>query len=44
MQNDEQEIRELVKNWMAATKSGDIETVLGLMTEDVVFWLPDGPQ
>src|SRR6516162_6207799 len=43
MQNDEQEIRELVKNWMAATKNGDIETVLGLMTEDVVFLVAGRP-
>jgi uncharacterized protein (TIGR02246 family) len=37
MQNDEQEIRNLVSTWMAATKAGDIETVLSLMAEDVVF-------
>ena len=43
MQNDEQEIRELVKNWMAATKNGDIETVLDLMTEDVVFLVAGRP-
>jgi ketosteroid isomerase-like protein len=28
MQTDEQEIRQLVTTWMAATKAGDIETVL----------------
>ncbi len=37
MQADEQEIRQLVATWMAATKAGDTETVLSLMTEDVVF-------
>jgi uncharacterized protein (TIGR02246 family) len=37
MTNDEQEIRQLVATWMSATKAGDIDTVLGLMTEDVVF-------
>jgi uncharacterized protein (TIGR02246 family) len=37
MQNDEQEIGNLVSTWMAATKAGDIETVLSLMAEDVVF-------
>jgi len=37
MQKDEQEIRELVATWMAATKAGDTETVLSLMTEDVGF-------
>jgi uncharacterized protein (TIGR02246 family) len=43
MQSDEQEIRQLVATWMAATKSGDIDTVLSLMAEDVVFLLPGQP-
>lgn len=43
MQSDEQEIRQLVATWMAATKTGDIETVLSLMAEDVVFLLPGRP-
>jgi ketosteroid isomerase-like protein len=29
MQDDEQQIRELVAAWMAATRSGDVDTVLG---------------
>ena len=37
MTADEQEIRELVATWMAATKAGDLATVLSLMTDDVVF-------
>jgi uncharacterized protein (TIGR02246 family) len=37
VQNDEQQIRDLVDTWMAATKTGDSQTVLGLMTDDVVF-------
>jgi len=37
MQNDEQEIRQLVATWMAATKSGDVKAVLELMSDDVVF-------
>jgi uncharacterized protein (TIGR02246 family) len=37
MEKDEQEIRQLVAAWMAATKAGDTETVLSLMTDDVVF-------
>lgn len=41
MQSDEQEIRQLVATWMAATKAGDFKTVLGLMTDDVVFLMPD---
>jgi uncharacterized protein (TIGR02246 family) len=43
MPNDEQEIRELVRTWMAATKAGDVDTVLGLMAEDVVFLVPGQP-
>ena len=40
MQSDEREIRELVSRWMAATKAGDVDTVLSLMTEDAVFLVP----
>ena len=40
MQQDEQEIRQLVATWMAATKNGDTDTVLSLMTDDVVFLVP----
>jgi uncharacterized protein (TIGR02246 family) len=40
MQSDEQEIRQLVATWITATKAGDIETVLTLMAEDVVFLMP----
>lgn len=43
MQNDEQKIRNLVATWMAATKSGDVKTVLDLMSEDVVFLVPGQP-
>lgn len=43
MQSDEREIRQLVETWMTATKTGDIETVLSLMAEDVVFLLPGQP-
>ena len=43
MQSDEQEIRELIATWMAATRSGDTETVLKLMTDDVVFLVPGRP-
>src|SRR4051812_5556194 len=34
---DEAEIRQLVATWMAATQTGDVDKVLSLMTEDVVF-------
>ena len=43
MTNDEQEIRQLVSTWMAATKTGDVETVLSLMADDVVFLMPGQP-
>lgn len=43
MEKDEQEIRKLVETWMAATKAGDVATVLGLMTDDVVFLVPGRP-
>jgi uncharacterized protein (TIGR02246 family) len=36
MQSDEAQIRELVTTWMAASKAG-VDTVLSLMTDDVVF-------
>jgi uncharacterized protein (TIGR02246 family) len=37
MENDEAQIRQLVSTWMAATKSGDIETILSLISDDAVF-------
>jgi uncharacterized protein (TIGR02246 family) len=40
MASDEEQIRELVARWMAASEAGDVNTVLGLMTDDVVFLLP----
>ena len=43
MQDDEQEIRQLVSTWMAATKAGDVETVLSLMADDAVFLVPGKP-
>jgi uncharacterized protein (TIGR02246 family) len=43
MQSDEQEIRQLVATWMAATRAGEVETVLNLMAEDVIFLVPGKP-
>ena len=40
MSDDEQAIRDLIDEWMAASKAGDLDTVLGLMTDDVVFMVP----
>ena len=42
-QRDEQEIRELVSAWMDATKAGEMEKVLSLMSDDVVFLMPGQP-
>jgi uncharacterized protein (TIGR02246 family) len=43
MQNGEQEIRQLVVTWMEASKAGDAETVLSLMSDDVVFLVAGQP-
>ncbi|RJG02182.1 YybH family protein [Noviherbaspirillum sedimenti] len=43
MQTDEEQIRNLVATWMAATKAGDVDTVLGLMAEDVIFLVAGRP-
>ena len=43
MNTDELAIRNLIAQWHSATASGDIETVLRLMAEDVVFLVTDHP-
>ncbi|MBK5259260.1 MAG: SgcJ/EcaC family oxidoreductase [Thermoanaerobaculia bacterium] len=43
MSSDEQPIRDLVAQWHRATAAGDVETVLGLMSEDVVFLVAGRP-
>jgi uncharacterized protein (TIGR02246 family) len=43
MQDDEQEIRQLVSTWLAASKAGDVEKVLSLMADDVVFLVTGQP-
>ncbi len=43
MSTDEQEIRGLVATWLSATKAGDTEKVLALMSDDVVFLVPGRP-
>jgi uncharacterized protein (TIGR02246 family) len=40
---DEQAIRDLVATWHRATAAGDVETVLTLMAEDVVFLVAGHP-
>ena len=40
MTGDAQAIRDLVAKWLAASKAGDLATVLGLMADDVLFLVP----
>lgn len=40
MDKDEQAIRNLIETWLRATREGDVDTVLDLMTPDVVFLVP----
>lgn len=41
--SDEQQILDVMASWQRATAQGDLPTVLGLMTEDVVFLVPGQP-
>ena len=43
MTSDEDQIRDLVRHWMDATRRGDTQSVLDLMTDDVVFLVPGRP-
>lgn len=40
MHEDEIAIRSLVDEWMAATQSGNLDGILALMSDDVVFMTP----
>ena len=40
MTADERAIRLVVETWMTASKSGDVSTVVNLMTDDVTFIVP----
>jgi uncharacterized protein (TIGR02246 family) len=40
MSDDERAIRDLIDTWLAASKSGDLDTVLSLIAEDAVFMVP----
>jgi uncharacterized protein (TIGR02246 family) len=40
MTSDERAIHELVATWMRASQEDDLETVLGLMADDVLFMVP----
>jgi uncharacterized protein (TIGR02246 family) len=43
MSEDELAIRSVVAAWMEATRRGDIQGVLDLMTEDALFLVPGKP-
>jgi len=43
MQDDESQIRQLVATWLVASKAGDVDTVLGLISDGVVFLQPGRP-
>ena len=43
MPTDEEQIRDLVSTWMAATRAGDTEKVLSLIAEDAVFLVAGQP-
>jgi uncharacterized protein (TIGR02246 family) len=40
MTDDERAIRDLVATWMKASETGDIDTVLSLMADDMIFMVP----
>ena len=40
MTDDERAIRDLVATWMKASETGDVEAVLSLMADDVIFMVP----
>lgn len=42
MPTDEVQIRELIAQWHSATKAGDVDAVLKLMTDDAVFLVAGG--
>ncbi|KHK51867.1 ketosteroid isomerase [Ralstonia sp. A12] len=43
MTEDERAIRNVVDTWLAASRAGDLPTVLNLMTDDVLFLTPGQP-
>lgn len=43
MSSDEQAIRELIKTWMRESMAGNLDAILPLMAEDVVFLGPGRP-
>jgi uncharacterized protein (TIGR02246 family) len=43
MSDDERAIREVIATWLRASAEGENETVLGLMADDVVFFVAGHP-
>ena len=43
MTPDERAIRDVIATWLRASAAGDNETVLGLMTDDVIFLVAGKP-
>lgn len=43
MQTDEEQIRQLVADWLEASRAGDVGALLEMVTDDVVFLLPGQP-
>jgi uncharacterized protein (TIGR02246 family) len=40
MPDDERAIRELIQSWLTASQKGDLQTVLSLVMDDVIFMVP----
>jgi uncharacterized protein (TIGR02246 family) len=43
MSNDEQAIRRWLNDWLRASAKGDSETMLAMLTDDMVFLVPGQP-
>lgn len=43
MTADERAIREVIDRWIRASASGDVDTMLTLLADDMVFLVPGGP-
>ncbi|HUS19426.1 MAG TPA: SgcJ/EcaC family oxidoreductase [Terriglobales bacterium] len=43
MSSDQQSIRKLVADWLRYSESGEVEKILPLMAEDVIFLTPGNP-
>src|SRR5437762_3134671 len=43
MLSDEQQIRKVIERWREASRAGDLDTILTLMADDVVFLTANQP-